>query len=287
LSRNVTTGKGESVASAQLGVSVGAWNALVRRAQIGRERKAACLVVSSYANADGTHIHCGVARIAVDLEVSYSTARRYMAWLRTVGLIELVRAGSRRRGLSAEYRLIIGPDVTEHVEVLGPDRHEALAEGIREAEREGSRARGKRFRDKNQRSSTVGVVIPLGGAGPGADQRSPGGALKTATNAQIAPDQRSPMGELPPSLSTSPYRSTSPKTTDDGDLRMNLALVGDDPEPEPDPVVVEIFPGASHEPPFVTAPPGPTLSRAQQTIAEATARTEARKAAYRARRGAQ
>jgi hypothetical protein len=260
----------------ELGVTVGAWNALVRRARIGRERKAACLVVSSYANADGTHIHCGVARIAVDLEVSYSTARRYMAWLRKVGLIELIRAGSRRRGLSDEYRLILGPDVMEHVEVFTPDHHEALIEGIREAERDGTRERGKRFREKKQRSSGAGVEEPP----PDEDQRSPSRALENAINAQMTPDQRSPMGEPPPSLNTSPNRSTSPKPTDDGDLRMNLALVGD-PEPEEPAVVVEIRPGASLERPHWMPPPrGPT---AENAVAEARL---AIANARRARRGA-
>jgi hypothetical protein len=58
-------------------------------------------------------------------------------------------------------------------------------------------------------------------------------------------------------------------------------------EPNPEPaVVVEIFPGALQEPPFITAPPGRRLTRAQQTLAEATANREAARRAHRARKEA-
>lgn len=117
----------------ELGVTVGAWNALVRRARMGRERKVACLVVSSYAQANGTGIHCGVARLAVDLEVSHRTARRYLAWLRDVGLIQLVRAGNRRRGRSDEYRLILGPNILEDLDVPDPDRYRAMCDDTHDA----------------------------------------------------------------------------------------------------------------------------------------------------------
>lgn len=115
----------------ELGASVGAWNAVIRRARVGREHKAAAFTMSSYARADGTRIHCGVARLAVDLGVSYSTAKRALGWMRKTGLIELVRVGNRRRNLSDEYRLILGPDVTEQIEVLDPAEHKRLTDGLR------------------------------------------------------------------------------------------------------------------------------------------------------------
>lgn len=258
----------------ELGVSVGAWNALVRRARIGRARKAGCLVVSSYADADGTDIHCGVARLAVDLEVSYSTAKRILAWMRSVGLIELVRAGNRRRNLSDEYRLILGPDVLEEIHVLDPDEHSKLADNIREANRGGP----------NRSDQGSSIVTPDQGppaTETGTDHGSPKVTRKTGIRGQNEVDQGSSLCEPPPSLSTSPKDLPPRKPTDDGDLRTDLALVGA-PGSEAPSVVVEIFPGASQEPPFVTAPPGRRLSRAQQTVAEATARTEARRAAHRA-----
>ncbi len=275
-----------------LGAPVGQWNALIRRARIGRERKAAALVVSSYARADGTRIHCGVSRLAVDLEVSYSTARRYLAWLREAGLIELVRAGSRRRALSDEYRLIFGPDVLEHLDVLDPSTHKALSEGIRDAVRDGARERGKRFREKKQRSTEMhtgavdnsdqrSAMVSVEESGSDGDQRSPRRALKTAINAQIAPDQRSPMGEPPSPLRISPSKPISPNT-DDGDLRTDLAVVGAPQHPETSAaVVVEIFPGASREPPYRPPPRRRWSTRGQDAIAEAQARCEAARQAHR------
>lgn len=263
------------ISAHELGVSVGAWNALVRRARIGRALKAGCLVISSYANTDGTNIHCGVARLAVDLEVSYSTAKRVLAWMRTVGLIELVRPGNRRRNLSDEYRLILGPNVLEEIHVLNPEEHSKLTDGIREANRGGSKR-------ADQGSS---MVTPDQGAPAteiGTDHGSPKVTRKNGTAGQNGVDCGSPLDEPPPRLNTSPKDLPPRNPTDDGDLRTDLALVGA-PEPEAPSVVVEIFPGASQEPPFVTAPPGRKLSRGQQTIAEASARRAAAVAAHRAR----
>jgi DNA-binding transcriptional ArsR family regulator len=215
----------------ELGATVGAWNAVIRRARIGRDRKAAALVLSSYARADGTRIHCGVARLAVDLEASYSTARRYLAWLREVGLIELVRAGNRRRNLSDEYRLILGPDVLEHLEVLDPADHKKLTDGLRATNRgavAGRRDRAVEAKDQrspmvsadgpvdnsDQRSSLVSAEI----AGSDDDQRSSRVSAETAISAQNGVDQRSPMGERPSSLSISPEDLSSRKPSDDGDV---------------------------------------------------------------------
>ncbi|GIF08681.1 winged helix-turn-helix domain-containing protein [Actinoplanes siamensis] len=226
-----------------LGVTVGAWNALVRRARISDKHKLSALIVSSYADADGTGIHCGVARLALDLGGSQSTARRYLKWLRDVGLIELVRPGNRRKRLSDEYRLILGPDILEHVEVVDPATYDAARDEIRDANRAGARAREARARvdqrsskvsagEPDQRSSRVSadeVTQPVDNS----DQRSskvsadpedaetisahPGRALKTSISAHLEHDQRSPMDERPPSLNTYPEELTSP-LTDDGDL---------------------------------------------------------------------
>lgn len=189
-----------------IGVMVGAWNALVRRARIGREKKAVALAVSSYANADGTGIHCGVARLAVDCEIGYSTARRYLAWMRQVGLIELVRHGNQRKGLSDEYRLTIGPDILEHIQVPSPNEYDALRDELRNANRAGQKSR----RIPNQRSPRESADE---------DQAEPSAlAIVSADEA----DQRSPgessaltQDEPPPSLYTSPEELTSPITVAD------------------------------------------------------------------------
>lgn len=129
-----------------VGVDLGRWNELIRRARIGRERKLVALVFSSYAATDGTSIYCGVARLAVDCEIGYSTARRYLAWLREVGLIELVRRGNRKRGRSDEYRLILAPDLLEHLDLPDPTTYKDLRDGMLGANRAGQKRR------RNQRS---------------------------------------------------------------------------------------------------------------------------------------
>jgi DNA-binding transcriptional ArsR family regulator len=116
-----------------IGATVGHWNELVRRARLGGELKKAALVFSSYANADGTRVFCGVARLAVDCECSHRTAQRHLDKLRKVGLVELVRRGNRRRGLADEYRLILGSSLLDHVEIPSPAEYERLIDDVRQA----------------------------------------------------------------------------------------------------------------------------------------------------------
>lgn len=121
------------------GATAGSWMALVRRARIGLSRKAAALILASYADADGTSIYCGVARLALDMESSYSTAQRALRWLRDVGLIERVRKGNSRKGLSDVYRLILGPDVLEHIKLPDPAEYDALRFTVRDERKRTSR----------------------------------------------------------------------------------------------------------------------------------------------------
>jgi hypothetical protein len=273
----------------ELGATVGTWNALVRRARMTDKQKLSALLISSYANPDGTGIRCGVARLAADLGASYATGRRYLAWLRNVGLIELVQAGNRRRQTADVYRLIIGPDVLEHLEVLDPEAHKALGEGLREANREASQQRAKRAAAAHQRSPMQSAETT--------DQRSPeAGVDETPTGPESTlnhlgaenPDQRSndprstlTLDEPPPPLRTSPVNTSLAKTSA-ADVRTNLA-VARAPEPKPqDPefgVVLEIRPGASQEARYR---PRPRWAAATDAIAEASARRRAAEAAHRA-----
>lgn len=123
------------------GATLGAWTALIRRARLGATRKAAALIVASYADHKGESVYCGVARLAVDLELSYAQARRYLKWMRDVGLIQLVRKGNARRGRSDEYRLIFGPDLIEHLDLPTPSDYDALVAKVADANRSGQRAR--------------------------------------------------------------------------------------------------------------------------------------------------
>lgn len=214
---------------------LGQWNALIRRARIGRDYKAAALTMSSYADPDGTGIRLSVARFAVDLEVSYSTARRYLRWLQKVGLLEMTRVGSRRMGTASEYRLILGPDVLEELNVLTPTQQKALADEMREANRSGVRGRAARSKDSVQRSSKASAEIATEVRPEAPDLRSPEQAQMTEFSAQMDVDQRSPW------MTHTPFRThlseeDRPSRADDEDL--GTAVTGpresrEEPKPHP------------------------------------------------------
>lgn len=107
----------------EFGVTLGEWTSVVRRARIGQERKLAALILASYADPDGTNVRCGAARLALDLERSYATARRHLKWLRETGLIAIVRAGNARRGWVDEYRLILAQDLLDRLELPTPSEY--------------------------------------------------------------------------------------------------------------------------------------------------------------------
>jgi hypothetical protein len=252
---------------------LGQWNALVRRARIGRDRKVAALIVSSYADPDGTGIRLSVARYAVDLEVSYSTARRYLAWLRKVGLLEMTRAGSRRKGTASEYRLILGEDVLEELDVLSPTRHKELADEMREANRSGVRDRAARAKTSVQRSPQVSAETATQAGPIDPDQRSPERAQIDEFSAQTGSLLRSPL------MTHTPFRKhlsvkERPSRADDEDL-----VTTSHPSRE-EPVVVEIRPGVSQEAPY--RPPPRWSTRGQSEIEAATARRAQAREAHRA-----
>lgn len=124
--------------------------ALIRRARIGRDRKAAAMIIASYADSSGRSIYCGISRLALDLEVSYSTAKRYLKWLRDVQLIERVRKGNARRGQSDQYRLIFGPDLIEHIELPDPAEYESLRWDVRDQQKAYQRTRRDPLPVENQ-----------------------------------------------------------------------------------------------------------------------------------------
>lgn len=212
---------------------LGQWNALVRRARIGRDYKVAALTVSSYADADGRDIRLSVARYAVDLEVSYSTARRYLRWLRDVGLLEMTRAGSRRKQTVSEYRLILGPNVLEDLNVLNPAQHKALADEMREANRSGVRDRAARAKAPVQRSPEMSAESDSEEAESSPLLRSPGRAQNPEFSAQMGAVQRSPQMTHTPSR-THLSDLERPSRADDEDLSTDVTgprASADDPRP--------------------------------------------------------
>lgn len=116
-------------------VTVRQWTDLVRRCRLGRTVKAAAFALGTYADFDtGRRVRPGIARLAVDAELHYSTAKAAVARLREVGLITLVRRG-RARGHADEYRLTIGPALLDHIEVLTPAAVTAATERMRAGRR--------------------------------------------------------------------------------------------------------------------------------------------------------
>lgn len=111
------------------------WTDVVRRARLGRSTKTVAFALATYADADGSRVFPGIARLSIDAECSYQTAKRAMARLREIGLIALVRAATRR-GQADEYRLALPEDLLDKVEVMTPLDVQRTVEKIRAANRQ-------------------------------------------------------------------------------------------------------------------------------------------------------
>lgn len=211
----------------EIGATVGAWNALVRRARIGRDRKVAALILSSYADADGTGIRCGVARLAVDMECSYRTARRYLGWLRKVGLIEVMQPGNRRRKRSDVYRLILHPDILETLDIPNPDAYAKLADAIRAADQRTP----KKSAEPAQPEDTLGDPQSAVDDQISEDMMADPLTIDQGSN-EAQPEDT--LGDPPPPIRTSPLTTTSP--ADDERVRTDLTVArASEPAEDPDP----------------------------------------------------
>lgn len=124
------------------GVPLGRWYSVVRRSRLADHKKrSVALTVGSYADTDGTSVKCGVARLAADCEMGFSTARRYLAWLREVGLIELVRIGNRKARRADEYRLTVQPHTEKALNALDESEYRDLVDGMKQTNRTGEKTR--------------------------------------------------------------------------------------------------------------------------------------------------
>lgn len=200
-----------------LGVGLGQWTALIRRSRLPDHLKLAALTIGSYADADGTSIHCGVARLAVDLDCGYSTARRHLGTLRKYGLVQLVARGNSYAGKADAYRLIIGTDVLDHVRVLYPNEYADAIAAHREANRAGEK--GRRLRSPSASADAVDNSTALRSPMVSAELVDEVKALRSLivsadveVCAHIDGGLRSPMGEPPPSTRTF---QPQPVTADD------------------------------------------------------------------------
>jgi len=272
------------------------WNGLIRRARIGRQLKGAALVVSSYANPDGTSIKCGVARFATDCEIGYSTARRYLAWMREVGLIELVRAGSHKARRADEYRLIIARTVYERLEVPDDEEYRKLADGLNVSNQASQKAR----RMKDQRSSkesanttepddSSALTMPSANEAHQRSFSSPSALTQdeplpsTSTSQLEAP---STGGTLPPDPLRHQPPTTSGSGTDEENSLSDSLTPAQDQQGESLPHAREDVRGASNVIPFTKSSDPKRRAREQgrAEVASAAQAVQARAAAILARR---
>lgn len=186
--------------TADYGASLGRWYGVIRRARLADyKKKSVALTIGSYANTDGTSVKCGVARLAADCEMGFSTARRYLAWMREAGLIELVKVGNRKAKRSDEYRLTIQPHTEKAINALAEDEYRDLVDGMKTT---------NRVREKNHRLSALAQEVSAETTAPdGADEEPSALAHRTERRSGFL---RSPMSEPPPLSKRSPLTGGAP-----------------------------------------------------------------------------
>jgi len=134
----------------QLPVTHRQWTEILGRCRFGTVKiagknytafriKAVAERVAGYADADGSRVRPGIARIAVDLETEYRTVRDVLSLLRRVGMLKVVRAGGGTN--ATEYQLTLPVDLLERddLEVWSPAKQAVEIERVRSAHRGGPR----------------------------------------------------------------------------------------------------------------------------------------------------
>ncbi|WP_148310935.1 helix-turn-helix domain-containing protein [Nocardia brasiliensis] len=102
------------------------WERIVRRARIPSSTKYLALMLSTYANPDGTRVEPGVDRLEIVMQVSRRTVLRALSDLRELGLIQRVKQGNRHAKQSDSYRLTVPLDMpySPDIALLDPDETE-------------------------------------------------------------------------------------------------------------------------------------------------------------------
>lgn len=195
------------------GAKVNDWIAVVRCARWGKSGptiKVVALMLASYAKANGTKVFPGIARVAVECELGYSTVRRAIGTLEKAGLIEQVKAGNSRRSQAAEYRLIFHPDLLERVEVLNPNQHAAAIRDLNERNTAAGRARQRRQSEDTISAQMESANGPVESASVSAPER----ALKPAISAQMDPRLALAIKSAQPPVNNLPAPPAEPPTVD-------------------------------------------------------------------------
>ncbi len=110
-----------------IGVGRYEWERIVRRCVLPTPIKTVAAYVAQYANADGSRIYPGVARLAAVTGLSERSVRGALTTLRDLELLTRTRKGSSlgRQALTDEHRLTRPADLDRRVHMLDPDESPA------------------------------------------------------------------------------------------------------------------------------------------------------------------
>lgn len=218
------------------GVTPGDWVRLVSRLRLdgvvpggrkgkflkGTTVKAVAYALASYADyTDGTNVRPGVARIALDCELTYPFASLCIAGLRDLGIIALMRKGTQD-GRADEYRLAPPGEWPEDLDVPTPTAYDLTVRRLAEANRRKSRTRVRNGGTSSVDNSHV-PASETGVRAVPAESRTP---VNDGAHSHVPP---STTVHVPPSETgaTEPETETPSLTeTDARDLRTDVAVVG-------------------------------------------------------------
>lgn len=100
------------------------WQRAVLRLDLAPQVRHAALVLSIFADPDGTRVRPGVEVLAAITRASERSVIRWLNSLREIGLITRVKRGDRRSGKADEYQLSVPVNIEELLAAdgaLGPD----------------------------------------------------------------------------------------------------------------------------------------------------------------------
>lgn len=157
------------------------WERIIRRVQLGRTTKFVALTLATYADADGSRVRPGEARLAAVTELTERAVRNSLKTLRELGLIERVYKGGRHGtyGVATVYRLTIPTNLLDRVELLDAEEEAgrtALPTGTRvpvelAPNRNGEAAQPERDDSQpERRRSPTGTPVPPTTHRPTTDQ---------------------------------------------------------------------------------------------------------------------
>lgn len=164
------------------GVDVYAWTSVIARSTLPANIKLIAFTVTTFANGNGSRVFPGISRLVVRSGFSRSTVSRALKYLKDLGLIELVRAGNRRRGRADEYRLIFAPDLMDRLDLRSLEDEAAEVEAENERHRTASSSR----QSKHRSTVSIMTVEQVPPEPPEPVDNSPEPAEKTITSTVTA-----------------------------------------------------------------------------------------------------